>query len=358
MVHLVPPLALALLAGPGTSSEPAIELPPGPAATALARVAADTQPKPVPADLAAPAQVPGVSPDAWTKAATWDAWSELVLKERDATRPDAERRARLSLLAAAQGRTEDAWRHLAAIDDPAWLAALMPRFLPGVPAGSPAGTGGLPGALADGVVLTPSLPPPTRDASAGLSVDRRAMSLRTFRVGKAVVSMRVAVEAEGVQIDVRHVAGESARFAVLIPAAPDYAFADEYVDWYRQDARRVPHAIEVKPGEAEHTLYARFEPRPRAEHARVPRSLPGNLREGGLWFTIADTDPERAYVEGIAKTLEKRGFGFKTGVRAPAPQSAAWSGVTFALDDAATRADKLAWLAGAIEEFALRPPPR
>jgi hypothetical protein len=354
-----PALVLSFVAQGGTTPEAAprapCEFPPGDAAAAIARLAPDTRPHETPADLGARTNVPAAAPDAWTKTATWEAWSELVESESRSARADSERRARLALLAGAQGRTEDAWRHFAAIEDPAWLAALLPRFLPGVPAGTPSGVGGAPGPLADGVVLAPSLPPPARTDG---RVDRRAMSLRAFHVGGAVVSMKVSVEAEGVQIDVRHVAGESARFAVLIPASPDFAFADEYVDWYRQDALRVPHAIEVKPGEAEHTFYGRFEPRAKAEHARVPRSVPGSIREGGLWFTIVDADPERALVVGIAKTLEKRSFGFRAGVRAPRASPPSWSGVTFALEDVATRGEKLAWLAGAIEEFALRAPPR
>jgi hypothetical protein len=182
------------------------------------------------------------------------------------------------------------------------------------------------------------------------------MSLRAFRVGAAVVSLRV--EAEGVQIDVKHVAGEVAKLGIVIPSSPDYAFADEYVDWYRQDVARVPHMIEVRPGEAEHTIYGRFEPRTRLEHARVPRALPGSVREGGVWFTISPADPERALVTGVAEALAKRSFGFRVGVRAPNEQSGDFSGVVFALDDVETRHQNLAWLASAIEQFALNTAPR
>lgn len=357
-----PALALALVVQGGSTSESApkalFEFPPGDVARAVGGLEPGTIPAETPVDLGQKGQVPALPADAWTRAATWETWSELVELESRSVTPDSERRARLALLSAAQGRAEDAWRHCAAIRDEAWLAAVLPRFLPGVPAGSPSGLGGAAGPLPDGVVLSPSLPPSARAARTDGRVDRRAMSIRSFQVGRAFVSLKVSVEAEGVQVDVRHLAGESAKLLILIPASPDYDYADEYVDWYRMDVKREPHAIEVKPGEAEHTIYGRFEPRTHVEHVRVPRTLPGSVREGGVWFTIHEGDAERALVARIAETLEKRSFGFHAGVRAPHAAPKRWSGVTFALEDAATRAEKLAWLASAIEEFVLAPPPR
>ncbi|MBL8857757.1 MAG: hypothetical protein JNL28_04530 [Planctomycetes bacterium] len=330
------------------------EFPVGEVAARIARLEPSTLPAATPPDLGAAGRVPAVALEAWSQAATWKAWSALVEAEARTAHADPERRARLALLAAAHGRSDDAWRHFAAIEDSAWHAAILPRFLPGVPANSDSGAGGAPGALLDDVVLSPSLPPASPNAPRDGRVDRRAMSSNAIKIGAAQVSMRVSVEAEGVQIDVRHVAGESARFAVLLPSVPGFIFADEYVDWYVQDARGVPHTVEVKPGEAEHTIYGRFEPRPRVQPNAVPHVVPGSIAQGGLWFTIADSDPGRALVVALAADLEQRSFGFRCGVRAPHSPARSWSGVDFALEDRGTRAEKLAWLASAIEEFALQ----
>ncbi|MDZ4774623.1 MAG: hypothetical protein SGI72_15965 [Planctomycetota bacterium] len=351
---------LAFQAAPPANATPpaAFEFPPGAVSDAVAQLTLATIPAETPQDLGRKTQVPALSNRAWQSAETWSHWSALVELEGQSVHPDPERRARLALLAGAQGRAEDAWQHTSQISDPRWLAAILPVFLPGVPAESAIGSGGAGGALADGVVLSPSLPPSSQVARTDGRVDRRAMSVRSFQVGRAFVSMRVSVEAEGVQIDVKHLSGESAKLSVVIPSSADYAFADEYVDWYRQDTMRVPHAIELEPGEAEHTIYGRFEPRAKLETSGVPRALPGSVREGGVWFTLPLDDPDRALLVKIAETIDARGFGFHLGVREITTKTPSFSGVTFALDDVATRAEKLAWLASAIERFVLSPAPR
>lgn len=362
MIHLVPAFSLWLAAQiapvPAAERSSLFEFPAGRIAERVAELGPEVMPVETPADLGRKDRVPAIEPGAWSRAETWEAWSRLVELEGSSPRADPERRARLALLALAQGRSEDAWKHLAALDDPRWLAAVLPRFLPGVSVDTRIGVGGASAPLPDGVVLSPALPPRTRHGAEESRVDRRAMSVRSLVVGAAVVSLRVSVEAEGVQIDVRHVAGESARLSILIPAHPDHDFADEYVDWYRQDARRVPHALVVRPGEAEHTIYGRFEPRAQKLHGGVPRELPGSIREGGLWFEIRDEDPARGFLAAIAAALEKRSFGFTLGVRAPRRPGATWSGVAFPLDDPATRDSELAWLASALERFVLERAPR
>lgn len=346
-------LALQATAPEAAAPKPMFEFPAGAAGTAVAAIAADTKPAPTPADLGAKDTVPAVASNAFALAPTWDAWSTLVLAEAHARAPDPERRARLALFALEQGRSDDAWSHCAATSaHPEWTAAILPRFLPGVPRGSAIGVGGRPGALPDGVVLSPSLPPSSAARDDG-RVDRRAMSVREIHIGRAVVSMRVSVESEGVQIDVRHVSGEPAQFSVLIPELSDWSFGDEYVDWYRQDEKRVPHKIEVKAGEEEHTFYGRFEARARTQPTRVPTSLPGSIVAGGLWFVIRDDDSGRALVASIADSLTARKFGFTCRVRAPGLERDNWSGVAFDVSAPDERAEKLRFLATALERFAL-----
>jgi hypothetical protein len=341
------------------------ELPPGPAATAVAALTASTSAHATPSDLGASGKVPACARDAWSQAATWPAWSKLLSEEalakRAAKAPDPERRARLALLALEQGRSDDAWAHFASTGtDATWTAALLPRFLPGVPAGSPAGIGGLAGALPDGAVLAPCLPPPSLDVLADKGggkysgrIDRRAMSVRSITVGAAVISMRVSVENEGVQIDLRHVSGGAAHVSVLIPESPDFAFGNEYVDWYRQDDMRVPHAIEVKPGEEEHTIYGRFETQQQRRFTgTIPAVLPAQIAQGGLWLVARD-DAGRPLLDAAAQAVSVA-LGIPCKVRAPgAPPG--WSGTAVDLEWPQDRPQKLAWLASAVERFVLNP---
>jgi hypothetical protein len=340
------------------AAQPLFELPPGDAAAAVAALQPSTSAHPTPKDLGASGTVPTLPRGAWSEPATWSAWSTQLLAEAGAARankaPDAERRARLALLALEQGRSDDAWAHFAATrTDPTWSAAVLPRFLPGVPSGSPGGKGGLPGPLPDGAVLAPSLPPPSADRAAG-RIDRRAMSVRAITVGAAVVSLRVSVETEGVQIDVRHVSGGAAKLSVLIPESPDWQFGNEYVDWYRQETMRVPHAIEVKPGEEEHTIYGRFETQqPRRFTAGLPASMPAQIASGGLWLSVRADDAEKPSIEAAAQAISAV-LSIRCRVRAPGA-APGWTGTSVDLEKPEERAAKLVWLASAVERFALAP---
>jgi hypothetical protein len=359
-------LVFALLAQDPPAPQPLFDLPPGDAADAVAALSPTTVAAATPEDLGAKGTVPALPrgagnearKPAWNDAATWTAWSTHLAAEASAARagkpPDAKRRARLALLALEHGRSDDAWAHFAMTrSEPEWTAAILPCFLPGVPPGSPSGKGGLPGPLQDGVVLAPSLPPPSPDRVAG-RIDRRAMSVRAVAVGAAVVSMRVSVDSEGVQVDVRHVSGESAKLSVLVPETPDWVYGSEYVDWYRQDTMRVPHAIEVKPGEEEHTIYARFEkPKQRLFTAGVPKAVPAQLFNGGLWLVVRADDPGKPLIEAAAKAVSAV-VPIRCEVRSPG-EKGGWAGTWVTLESAEERAEKLAWLAAAIERFALSP---
>lgn len=343
------------------------ELPPGAAANAVARLEPTTKPARTPDDLGGEGRVPGVAPGAWSKPETWDAWAKGIASATaragagagavagaatdDAVREAAARRARLALLALEQGRSDDAWEHFAATT-PEWTAALLPRFLPGVPPQTRAGVGGVAGPSEAGVVLSPALPPPSLERVAG-RVDRRAMSARDVAIGDTVVSVRVSVEAEGVQVDVRHRSGPATRFALRIPRSPDYDFGDEYVDWYRQETKGVPHVIEVKPGEEEHTLYGRFDARRDVPAASVPTRLPPSLARGGLWLVVANDDPDRELLAAAAAAIGRTGLGFECGLRPPGAPSSGIAGTSVDLSKREERAARLAWLVSAIEHYAL-----
>ncbi len=354
--------AAAGLSQAATAGQSAFELPAGLAADAVAVITPTTSAHATPSDLGSRGNVPAYAQDAWSKPATWIAWGTLLSAEKDATQDaasvknaatsGAERRARLALLALEQGRSEAAWAHFAATkSDPTWTAAILPRFLPGVPSGSASAGGGNAAPLADGAILTPSLPPPTRASGEG-GFDRRSMSTRSIAIGSAVVSMKVSVENEGVQIDVRHVSGGPAKIAILIPEPPDYTFGNEYVDWYRQDEMHVPHVFEVKPGEEEHTLYGRFEAREQVLRSRVPSTMPSPITLGGLWL-VAPDDPGRPLLAAAAQSISTV-LGVECKLRAPG-EKPFWTGISVDLSVPSERTTKLAWLASAVERFALAP---
>jgi hypothetical protein len=236
------------------------------------------------------------------------------------------------------------------------MLRLLPRFLPGVsePAREP---DDLVPALPDGAVLRPSLPPPSGTARER-SVDRRAMALARVKVGEAVLSLRVALEAEGVQIDVGHVEGGAARVRIAIPRPEEFEVAHEYVDWYRQDSKGVPHELALQPGDDPHTLYGRFEPRRPRWPTRVPARLPAQLEAGCLWLEIGDGDPDRGRFEKIAQCLAGSPLELCCALRSPfaaagADSRSTWTEVRADFTDPGVRAQKLAWLCSSVERFVL-----
>jgi len=311
------------------------ELPPGPAAEALARIGPGT----VPAELAT------VPPGAWDEPGTWRAWAELLAAESRGH--DRARRARLAQLALAQERHADAWNHFAACaGSPEVLAALLPRFLPG----------GSPGPRPDGALLAPAMPPASLAPPPPGRIDRRAMRSAPFRVGEAQLSMSVAVEYEGVQIELRHLEGGPCRVRLRIPRDEHFEVGVEHVDWYRQEGRGVAHELALSAEDPERTLFARFEPRAPAWPTHVPERLPAGLADGGLWLACAPGDPARALLEEVAASLSSLPLGVRAGVGEPLDERGGRPGVRVDLRDARARPRKLAWLAGAVERRLLPSP--
>jgi hypothetical protein len=321
-------LVLALLAPSSVAGS--IVLPDGPIARAVSALGPDVTPAELP-------KLPTTG--------SWSRWAALLDAESRASAPDPARRAELALLALDQERWDDAWRHLeAASQSPTWLAALLPRFLPGASSGR----------LPDGVTLRPSLPPSTPGAPRG-RVDRRVMKIDELAVGEAIVDVSVAVEVEGVQIDITHRSGGAARLSVRIPEPAEFAIAQEYVDWYRQDQTRIAHALEVRPGDPTHTIYGRFEPHGVRFTAELPETLNAQLSSGTLWILAGGEPSERALAGEIAESLAKGPLRIAARVLAPgeSPPPAEWTGVRVDLSEARERSRKLAWLASSVEAFAL-----
>ena len=349
-------LALSLLAQDPAArpAEPAprLELPAGPLADAVALLRTDAPPA---AALAPEGRAAFVS-GALDSAATWRAWGEdlQALRASDKARRVAAR-ARLALVALEQERPDDAWEHLAALrGDEGALAALLPRFLPGIPAGAALGAGGHAGALADGVELRPALPyEPLREGGGAWAP--RAARLDGLVVGKARIGLELAVEGEGVQVTVRHQGGEAASVKVRIPRHPEYAIEAEFVDWWQQDTLGTAWELDLVPGGEEHVLYGRFKGGIAARTKLVPKQVPSQLALHGFVLQVEPACKERAALDAFAGAVAGAG-GVASSVVDARPASAAADAAPLLVDWTDPERRRADWphLAGRIERFLLQ----
>ncbi len=316
--------------------------PAGEGAKSASKIAADTK----------PAVLPKLAEDPWQSPATWRRFEELLSAESSAKASDPARRAELALLALAQHRWDDAWlRFGECAASPSIVAALLPRFLPGTSAAANE-------ALPDGAVLAPTLPPLPPPSGEGPGaprgfVQRRAMRIEGLVVGAAHLALRVSVEGEGVEIDIEHQSGGAVKLQVAIPEDPQFAFADEYVDWFRQEKPGVPHEVSIQPGDEAHTLYARFEPRKAEWPTLLPDRLPAQIEQGTLWIEPGSDERARPLLEAVAECLSSGPLHVVARLGGPRTASADHLGVRVDLSDAKARSRKLAWIAGAVERCAL-----
>lgn len=360
---------LASAPGAGPVQEPAgdtpeLELPPftlpdGPAARAWAGVGATTEPNALPA---AWGELDG--PRAWERAATWTRWADLVEAEGRAADGDPAARAGLFVLALRQGRTRDAWTHFARLTaSPGWAARVLPLALPGVGAAVGVGAGGRVAPLPDGALLQPALPPTRGDGGGpGPGLEWGRAVVRGLRVGDALVDLSIGIEADGVQVDLDHRGGGPARVAVLLPEPEGYRIRAEYNDWFRQETLREPLVVELAPGDETHSLFGRLIERAVALPGPAQR-VPEQIREGELWLADEPEDAPQAAVAARTPVAAVRDAlarlcGVVVRVRSlePGAEPAPFGTRVELPADAAERAARLRYLAGAVERLVLRAP--
>jgi hypothetical protein len=287
-------------------------------------------------------------------AEAWKGWAADLERARGAKDPDPACEARLASFALEQQRWNEAWAHFARTGgEPALAAALLPRFLPGVAADAPLEKDGFAGALPDGVTLRPALPPAKGDAPRG-RIERREMKLARLAVGKGVISLRVAVEYDGITVELAHVSGAACKVAVVLPCEPAFRLANEYVDWYVQETHGAPLALELKPGEEAHTLYGRIDLRPVLGPERVPEELPALAARDGLVLELFPGDAGEALVRAIAESFAAPPLSLSARVWTRGA-SAVPAGLRIDLTRPDERAQRLSDLAAAIERFVLAP---
>ena len=268
-------LLLAVRDLQAATSGPTVELPPGPAATRLARESEFGAP---PAVLS-PELPPAWFSSAWSGSAPWEAWS-TALEGHEAPAG----RLQLMRIARALDRPADAWAHFALLP-PDWARAALPELLLGPPT------------RVDGKVqLSPILPPVPvlyHSTWAGLP-PKQLYSATGLDLLGTQLSLGVEVAPEGVEVRLTWEAGPPLELLVQIPTPPERKARLVYVDWDRVDLEPDGYPVSLAPAvlddTGEHVLWARCEavsrPWPQLSAASSP------LRSTRLVLVTTPTDPE------------------------------------------------------------------
>jgi hypothetical protein len=331
---LLPTLCLTLVQFVGQ-----VVLPPGPAGTAWSSRKPDAPPSALSADVARCSLIAR-----WDERDAWTTWAGDVLALRDAQADVARARQRLALSALSQGRSEDAWDHFAALPhDDGSMQALLPYFL--------LGRGEF--AVGAGESIAPALPPLARPSSErvlGLGrLEQREMRVRGLSIGAAVVDLCVAVQYDGVQVDVEYKGGASSSVAIVPPQPMDFELSAVYVDWERQPSTTGAHTVRISSETPTMTLYARYKPVQLRWSMTLPSALDAQTSEHGFEITLAPEDLDTPRVLGFADALARL-TGRPAALRATPGTSG--PAVTIALDNAAERPRKERALLSLLERFA------
>lgn len=281
--------------GPGT-----VSLPRGTAARALDELERGTAAKPF--GYAWPAWDER-SAAGWGGEPTWRRWVELLRAERAAETSDPARRAELALVAHLQGRHGDAWEHFsAAAAEPAWLATLLPLFVPGVPLELATSRAPLP----EGVLLTPSLPPSDVPGAGLRQLAGTRLEALSFQVGAAELRLALSVDRDGLEIKLVHLSGASTRVRVLPPVPRGIEPGLVFADWEKRPGELVPIEFVLTAEDPEHTLWLTFHP-PRDHLPNPPLELvrTPSVARGILVLSPTGAEPHLvAFTHALAELFE------------------------------------------------------
>jgi hypothetical protein len=239
------------------------------------------------------------------------------------------------------------------------MAAVVPYLMPGVPLDLLAEGGGAPGlGLPDGVILRPALPPQpvaAIDVVHGFArVPPREMTIHDVRIGEGLVSIRMAIEYDGVQIDVTHLSGEPVSLWAELPQPPDFQIRVEYLDWTRRETVGEPVEMSVSADKQKRHLFGRFRPRALTWTDSVPDRFDARFARHGLRLTLRPDDPDegriRGFAAGLTALFEKPAEVVVGGGAAP---SSPWPGIKLQLAQDDDRERKLDGLTSLAEHFAL-----
>ncbi|HVS19557.1 MAG TPA: hypothetical protein VMT18_13205 [Planctomycetota bacterium] len=279
---------------------------------------------------------------------TWRAWAErLEVCRAGEPAERAEARLWLAVLSARQGRSDDAWEHLAhAGEAPGGLRAVLPLVVPGV---APADLAAWP-ALPAGARLAPLTPPPSvpaREVLLGIGRVREGHARASgFQVGAAHVALALRVEGDGVQLELSHTGGGAAELELVVPVPPDFTLWSVHVDWESVAAPGGAVRVALAPGGDPVTVYGRYRPRRIEWPTSVPADLNAQLERDGLCLWLAPDAGGTGLRAGLAVLLgvEVRAWN---DIEPPA------LGLVLDRRDADAREEKLAGIVSLAERFAL-----
>jgi len=297
--------------------------------------------------------LPPTEPAQRDSAACWKRWAEALRKVKSSQDAPAER-AWLAALAHFQGRSDDAWEHLAhASSDSDRLASVLPLLFPGV---APQALTAWP-ALEDDVLLTPALPPPSGPAAEirlGTGRVRQGSSkIEGLQVGTARISIELRVEGDGIQVECTHLSGEPARLRVLLPVPSDFEMHAEYLDWSELEGVGKPREVALAPGGEAVILFGRYRPRKLEWTTRVPPGLPAQAQRDGLLLLATQTARVAGFAAGLEQLLELHVEVRELGADQVEPP---FPGLVIDLRDGELFAAKRDGLVSVAERFALAPP--
>jgi hypothetical protein len=240
------------------------------------------------------------SPALYERERPFERWAEL---QHLVSRPDAPAAAHAErcLLMLAQGRHDDAWRALAELPEAAQVAALWPRFLPGLPA-SPAAWRL---ELAPGGILRPTLPPPV-DGDPRVLLEPRRAEVHGLLVGESRVDLVFDLRLEGYEISVSLRAGPAVEFACVLPCPAGFERFAEYADWVRIDPPGSPLPVKLTPGGEPWRLWGRFLQVTQRYPSTLPdlsAGLPGRIQRAGLELVLDPNSPEGECMRALAPAL-------------------------------------------------------
>jgi hypothetical protein len=306
--------------------------------------------------------------ETWAAERPWLEWAELLALEAEAQRSarpaDGRRRARLALIAWSQGRSDDAWDHLAACTaEPAWMAAAVPHLAPGVPFELALADGFDPSApLPDGVHLRPALPPapvPAAEVLHGRAwIEPRELFVDDLSIGAGRVALRVALEVDGVQVEVEHVAGDAVTLSVTLPEPLDFEIQVEYLNWVRRDQRGPPIEVRVDADQPKAYVFGRFRPRRMPWSETLPERGNAQLERHGIEIWVAPGNDGSARLAGFAAALQRL-FGWEARVREldrTAPPEP-WPGIALHFGPGPELEHEFTGLVSLVERYALEPEP-
>jgi len=326
-----------------------LDLPPSAAARAWSLVGPGTIPQPLPKDWTTQ-----LASDPWARPETFTLWANSLRAAKSPGPKAAPARALLAFLAAAHRRPQGAWNHVAGLaETPEWVAALVPRLLPGVPLETKIQAGGVPAPLIRGVRLNPIAPPRDPAIPAWAAAPRKAQA-KNLRVEDSIIDLEIDISGGGIELLLTLGSGPSTAVTCSTPFMPGFRINSEYLDFERQEPMGSWHLLVLTPDDEEpRSLYARVRKDelmlPTAPGAQV--SLSHSMRTMGM-VLLLDKEPNPRMIAAAAAFSDLLGVPVTLGQGQRVPHDGR---KRIDLVDPARREILLRALCNSIEERVLHP---